>query len=72
MRRKLAGLMARETCTVTTWLNEELVGRTDEEGNILKGTNWLNEEKVGRVDEDGKVYKGTNWLNEEQTGRVGE
>ena len=60
----------REIYAGTNWLNEELKGRIDKEGNIYRGTNWLNEEKIGRVDNDGNIFRGTHWLNEKVVGRI--
>lgn len=63
---------ARESVTYrgTNAFTEELVGRTDADGNIIRGTNFLNEERTGRIDGDGNLYEGTNWLNEERIGRI--
>lgn len=63
---------ARESVTYrgTNAFNEEVVGRTDADGNIISGTNFLNEERTGRIDDDGNLYEGTNWLNEEKIGRI--
>lgn len=66
------GVKGKKVYAGTNWLNEELQGRVDDEGNIYKGTNWLNEEKIGRIDGDGNIYKGTSWLNEEKVGRIAE
>jgi hypothetical protein len=62
----------REIYSGTNWLNEELKGRIDKEGNIYRGTNWLNEEQIGRVDNDGNIFRGTHWLNEKVVGRIDE
>jgi hypothetical protein len=66
------GLRGKNVYAGTNWLNEELRGRVDDEGNIYRGTNWLNEEKIGRIDADGTILRGTSFLNEEKVGRVDE
>jgi len=67
-----AGGRGQKIYAGTNWLNEEKIGRIDEEGHIFRGTSWLNEERVGRIDDEGNIQKGTNWLNEEKVGRVDE
>ena len=56
----------------TSWLNEELQGRVDKDGNLYKGTNWLDEERIGRIDDEGDIYSGTSWTNEVKVGRIDE
>lgn len=66
------GYRGQKIYSGTNWLNEELKGRVDDEGNIYSGSNWFNEEKIGRIGNDGKIYKGTNLFNEEVVGRIDE
>lgn len=54
----------------SSWLDEELAGRVDEDGNIYKGASWVSEQKIGRVDAEGNVYKGASWRTEEKVGRI--
>ncbi len=56
----------------TSWWNEELAGRVDEDGVIYRGASWISEERIGRIDEDGRVYRGTSFWNEEEVGRIEE
>lgn len=66
------GLKGQKVYSGSTWLNEELEGRVDDEGYIYRGTNWLTEERIGRIDGDGNVLRGTSFLNEETVGRIDE
>lgn len=68
--REHVGLRGKNVYSGTTWFNEELKGRVDEDGNLYKGTNWLNEEKIGRIDDEGNIFRGTSWTNEIKVGRV--
>lgn len=54
----------------TSWFNEELKGRVDDDGIIYSGTNWFNEERIGRIDDAGTIYRGTTTWNEEKVGRI--
>lgn len=67
-----AGPRGRRIYSGTNWLNEELEGRVDDDGNIYKGTNWLTEEKIGRIDDEGNIYRGASWMSEEKVGRIAE
>src|SRR5258706_458239 len=60
----------RECYCRTNWMNQELEGRIDKDGNIYRGTNQRNEEKIERVDDDGNIFRGINWLNEKVVGRI--
>ena len=64
------GLRGKTVYSGTSWFNEELKGRVDEDGNIYKGTNWINEELIGRIDANGNIWKGTSVLNEVIVGRI--
>ena len=64
------GIRGKKIYSGTNWLNEELQGRVDDEGNLYKGTNWLTEEKIGRIDDDGNIYEGTSFLTENKVGRI--
>lgn len=65
-----AGKKGQKTYAGTNWVNEELKGRVDENGNVYSGTNWVNEEKIGKIDKEGNIFRGTTWLNEELVGRI--
>jgi len=64
------GLKGKKIYSGTSWFNEELKGRIDDNGNIYKGTSWLNEERIGRIDDDGNIIRGTSAFNEEKVGRI--
>ena len=64
------GIRGQKIYSGTSWFNEELNGRVDEEGNLYKGTNWFTEEKIGRIDDEGNIYGGTSWTNEVKVGRI--
>lgn len=64
------GIRGQKIYSGTSWFNEELNGRVDEEGNLYKGTNWFTEEKIGRIDDEGNIYRGTNWATEVKVGRI--
>jgi hypothetical protein len=58
----MVGIRGQKIYSGTNWLNEELKGRVDDEGNIYSGTNWFSEEKIGRIDKEGTIYKGTSFF----------
>jgi hypothetical protein len=64
------GLRGKKVYGGTSWFNEELKGRVDDNGNLYRGVNWFNEERIGRIDDEGNIYSGTGWMNEEKVGRV--
>ena len=68
--REQVGLKGKKVYAGTSWFNEELKGRVDDDGNLYKGTNWFNEEKIGRIDDDGNIFKGTTWTSEVKVGRI--
>jgi hypothetical protein len=69
---KNVGLRGQKIYSGNSWLNEDLTGRVDKDGNIYSGTNWLREEKIGRIDKDGTIYQGSSFLNEEKVGTINE
>lgn len=66
------GIRGKKIYQGTSWFNEEMKGRIDDDGIIYKGASWLNEERIGRIDENGSIYKGTNFFNEVKIGHIEE
>lgn len=68
---KMVGFRGQGLYSGSNWLDEDLKGRVDKDGNIYSGTNWLMEKRIGRISKDGTIYQGSSFLDEKIVGRVG-
>lgn len=68
---KMVGFRGQRLYSGTNWLDEDLKGRVDKDGNIYSGTNWLMEKRIGRISKDGTIYQGSSFIDEKIVGRIG-